>query len=543
MTASRDSTTFLAVLLIAATVATASCSAESQTTQRVAVHKTTDGGVYRGAMKAGVFHGKGRIEWAMGATSSYEGEFRSGRFHGIGKLQTRRGDHYEGEFARGVFHGRGRYVQTDGVSYEGEFQDGEFTGHGVNTSTAGFRHEGQFSNWRPSGNGRLTDPSGTVFEGRFGANGLEGRSSIRWSDGSSYEGESQGTLPHGQGVLRRASGDVYRGAFEWGEFHGEGELTRAKSSDGVAIQKGEWQFGRFKPDDDARRNEARSAAERALYRQPALLKPALDALAPSDPSRISMYLLAIAGDGSQEVFRREVDFVQRLFDTDMGTQGRSVVLVNSRHTADSRPMASRTAIREAITAIAAKMDKNKDILFLFATSHGSKGHELSLGLSSVELPPLSSTELGALLRESGIRHKVVVISACYAGGFIEPLRNAGTMVITAARHDRTSFGCADENDFTYFGRAYFKEALPKSSSFQHAFERASELVHEWEKENVIEQRSSNASRSRVAAAASSGNGDAVDSAKHSLPQISVGADVARHVSAWWAQRSSNVVGR
>ena len=43
------------------------------------------------------------------------------------------------------------------------------------------------------------------------------------------------------------------------------------------------------------------------------------------------------------------------------------------------------------------------------------------------------------------------------------------MVITAARADRTSFGCADENDFTYFGRAFFNEALPASGSFFEAF--------------------------------------------------------------------------
>jgi len=77
----------------------------------------------------------------------------------------------------------------------------------------------------------------------------------------------------------------------------------------------------------------------------------------------------------------------------------------------------------------------------------------------MELPGLSAQRLGELLRDSGIRWKVVLISACYSGGFIDPLADERTLVITASRADRTSFGCADTNELTDFGRAYFKEAL------------------------------------------------------------------------------------
>jgi len=45
-------------------------------------------------------------------------------------------------------------------------------------------------------------------------------------------------------------------------------------------------------------------------------------------------------------------------------------------------------------------------------------------------------------------------------------------VITAASADRNSFGCSNEADFTYFGKAYFDEALRKTSSFTEAFELA-----------------------------------------------------------------------
>ena len=68
-------------------------------------------------------------------------------------------------------------------------------------------------------------------------------------------------------------------------------------------------------------------------------------------------------------------------------------------------------------------------------------------------------ELARLLEPLAERNLVIVISACYSGGFIDALKDERTLVMTAARADRTSFGCSDDSDFTYFGRALFAEAL------------------------------------------------------------------------------------
>lgn len=119
--------------------------------------------------------------------------------------------------------------------------------------------------------------------------------------------------------------------------------------------------------------------------------------------------------------------------------------------------------------------------------------------------------MGELLRESGIHQKVVFVSDCYSDGFIDSMKDDLTLVITAARRDRRSFGCADENDFTYFGRAFFKEALHSSKSFAQAFENASSLVDEWER----------------ADAAKSSKPAAVD--HHSLSQIHNSIAIETHV--------------
>jgi len=312
-----------------------------------------------------------------------------------------------------------------------------------------------------------------------------------WPDGSRYWGALRFNQPHGHGYLTSPDGRIYYGDFANGKFHGQGYLRMPNGSE----YRGQFVNGLF---------------DAAAPQEP-LLQKALAAIEPSQPGRINLYLLAVAGDGTQEVFRREVEFVREQFDRDFGTRGRSVALINSRTTLATAPIATVSTIREAIRVIAARMDRDKDILFLFMTSHGGKDHELKLTLTEMKLSGLKPGELAEMLDESRIRWKIVLVSACYAGGFIGPLKDATTMVIAAARADRTSFGCADENEFTYFGRAFFKEALPASGSFFEAFGKAQLLVDEWERKDKTPER------------------------ERSLPQIHSPVMLSEHLQRWWAQ--------
>ncbi|MGQ0546297.1 MAG: C13 family peptidase [Betaproteobacteria bacterium] len=449
----------------------------------------------------------------------YYGPLVDGLMQGRGEVRYQDGRSYRGELARGQFHGTGRFEHATGDVYEGEFRNGDFTGRGTYVAKGGARYEGEFKSWRFHGKGRYVDPQGNTYEGSFVEGALDGPGKLT-AGGASYEGGFKQWSYHGRGVFRQANGDVYEGQFERGLYHGEGTLTYAKPREGGQTKEtGTWRYGRRY---DAEEEKKRLAAvEAAVYEQKALLDKALSALKAGEPGRIDMYVLAVAGDGSQEVFRREVDFVRKAFAERFGTDGRSVALVNSRTTLASAPMATVTSIRAALQGIAARMNRDEDILFLFLTSHGSSDHELVLSQHGMQLRSLPAAELGRLLKESGIRWKVVLVSACYSGGFIDPLKDERTLVITAARRDRRSFGCADENDFTYFGRAFFKEALPGAQSFGEAFARAATLVEEWEKQDVA----------RVVQAADS---RAKAGEHHSLPQIHSPKAIEAHLQRWWA---------
>jgi hypothetical protein len=183
---------------------------------------------------------------------------------------------------------------------------------------------------------------------------------------------------------------------------------------------------------------------------------------------------------------KEVEAVSRLFRERFGAAGKIVELVNNRNSAARLPIATLTSLRASLKRVAEVMDKNEDILFLFLTSHGSKTHRLSLDFWPLRLHELYPAKLRALLDESGIKNRVVVVSACYSGGFIDGLRNENTLVISAAAADKNSFGCSDEADWTYFGKAYFDEALRKTYSFVEALELAKSAISEREKEQGFE---------------------------------------------------------
>ncbi|HYL24874.1 MAG TPA: C13 family peptidase, partial [Burkholderiales bacterium] len=103
----------------------------------------------------------------------------------------------------------------------------------------------------------------------------------------------------------------------------------------------------------------------------------------------------------------------------------------------------------------------------------------------LELASLTPTALARLLQDAGIKWRVIVVSACYSGGYIEPLRDDNSVVITASAAERSSFGCETGRDFTYFGEAYFRDALARTRSFTQAFELAKAAVAKREAEGKL----------------------------------------------------------
>lgn len=495
-----------------------------------------DGGRYRGDLVNGLLQGQGRIDYPNG--SWYAGQFDKGQWHGQGEWHGSNGEVYRGEFQQGLFHGQGTLTTADssytggfklgrrdgegtlkenGMTYRGEFKADQYSGLGRLELEDGSQYQGQFAHGKPSGEGQRSDASGNQFTGHFVDGQLEGPGTFNSTEGDIYVGGFKHNQLHGKGRYENGDGDVWIGEFKDGALTGKGELIGADNShyighfndwrfsgqgrlnlpdgsfyigqfdndsyqghgtlvlaDGT-VQTGEWVNGQRVR--DANGKLLPDTLELGLLAQGRLLEEALADVPPSTPA-IELYTLTLGGDGKQSVFLRESDYVSNMLASRFGAYGQ-IRLVNHRDHLADRPMATRESLRRAALTLAERSGP-EDLLFIYLTSHGTQEHELVLDEPRMELADLPADELAAVLAPLKNRDKIIVISACYSGGFIPVLKDERTLIMTASRADRVSFGCSEEADFTYFGDALFAQALNQTDDLEQAFKRAKAIVAERE---------------------------------------------------------------
>ena len=175
----------------------------------------------------------------------------------------------------------------------------------------------------------------------------------------------------------------------------------------------------------------------------------------------------------QGVFLSEAGRAAKIIAARYGHGGRVIVLSNSRRSFAAGPAGMVRAIRSAERGL----DPERDVLFLVLTSHGSPQGIAEKGGGQEGL--LAPDMLASILRESHVRQKVVVVSSCYAGIFTA-LSDPDTLVITAADATHPSFGCQAGATWTYFGDAFFNQAVRRgeasAGSLRQAFTEASAIV-------------------------------------------------------------------
>ena len=438
---------------------------------------------YIGEVKDWLYHGKGTLK---SLEASYTGEFKNGQYHGVGTIVYSEDLKYSGGFFEGKMHGQGSMTTYGGV-YEGTFAEDTFSGEGTFTNNEGGAYTGGFSDFSYHGTGTFTDPDGNQYMGNHEFGELTGKATYVGIDGTHYEGEFIGHMYHGEGHLKLPSGsEEYIGKFKWGVYEGEGVL-RSKGPDGNTIEiSGVWENGELLRNNDSGEYTV-PQAELALENHQNLLKKTLDAISTNDPNAIEGYYLGIAGDGTQGVFQRELEFVSTYFNTHLIKENHGLSLINGHKTAEKYPLATIRSVHHALEAIAEKMDIENDILFMYLSSHGSEEHELLFDHDSIDLHSMSAQYLADALRDTGIKWKVIIVSACFSGGFIPILKDENSLIITASDAESSSFGCSDTSEMTNFGKALFRDTLSHhpTSSFDEAFDAAKLIIESWEKEKKL----------------------------------------------------------
>lgn len=237
------------------------------------------------------------------------------------------------------------------------------------------------------------------------------------------------------------------------------------------------------PADDDVPEPARLHLSQSVFEaQQDLMQQQGEALVAERPGVTDVYALVFAPYASENVFRRESTMVSQLLQERFDAQGRVLHLLNHAETTDTHVWATPENLERAVHALAARMDKDNDLLVVYMTSHGARNHQLAASHWPLEVAPTTPEMLREVLDAAGIRHRVIAISACYSGGWIDTLANPSTLIMTAADATHTSYGCGALSELTFFGRAVFDEQLRSTHSFEEAFKKAVPLIQQREVE-------------------------------------------------------------
>lgn len=242
------------------------------------------------------------------------------------------------------------------------------------------------------------------------------------------------------------------------------------------------------------------AEELAEHRK---LTRALGALLPQRAGIVDAYVISVALD-SDPVFGREARVAGEVLSARYGARGRMIVLAGSDGNAPSAlPRGTPESLNLALARIAEVMNRSEDVVVVYTTSHGAP-FGLYYNDADHGYGAISPNRFRDVLEQLGIRNRLLIISACFSGVFVPRLQSDTTAIVTAASAERSSFGCAAENDWTFFGDAMINNALRKPQPLRAAFDEANGLITRWEAQFPV---------------------------RPSQPQVSIGAGAERWLAA------------
>lgn len=206
-----------------------------------------------------------------------------------------------------------------------------------------------------------------------------------------------------------------------------------------------------------------------------LLCLALGACATAEPPPVPLpqpmgwKAVLIAGDSSEAAFDNAVDAMAEKL-VGYGVQAGNIAVLKA--SATDGHAADRGNIFDAFDALAPAGNEG---CFVFITSHGDGDRGLVMRAAQSFLGP---DELDRLLdRRCGDRPTVVIASGCFSGVFAggQSMPAANRTILTAARRDRTSFGCNAERQFTIFDECVL-DGLDRGRPWQEVMEKTRDCV-------------------------------------------------------------------
>lgn len=139
-----------------------------------------------------------------------------------------------------------------------------------------------------------------------------------------------------------------------------------------------------------------------------------------------------------------------------------------------------TTADQALSAIGRNAEQATRGCFLYFTSHGSP-RGIVFGPNRLMSPHEMARRIDGWC---GTRPTVVIVSACFSGVFTDRLAAPNRMIMSAARRDRSSFGCSEDATYPYFDGCVL-ESLPTAPHFLALADQTALCVSRREREEGL----------------------------------------------------------
>jgi hypothetical protein len=179
-----------------------------------------------------------------------------------------------------------------------------------------------------------------------------------------------------------------------------------------------------------------------------------------------------AGDDAEPVFDDATQALDRRLVAD-GVPAANI------HRLSASPAQLRDGVEPAtvpvlLRRIAVLRPRPGERCLIFLTSHGERGAGLWLARSDTALRPEQLAR--ALSQGCAAAPTVVIVSGCYTGAFARgAMARSNRIVLTAARADRPSFGCAVGRTYSFFDACLLGE-LSRFATWRGVFDGTTSCV-------------------------------------------------------------------
>lgn len=201
----------------------------------------------------------------------------------------------------------------------------------------------------------------------------------------------------------------------------------------------------------------------------------LSATASAADSDTRWHVVLAAVGNEQHVFDSFIsDFAETLKDS---PHVASFTELHASSGADWTP----SGLRELETSLTALQPAANEGCLVYLTGHGApEGLAMSADTPTMFVRP---ARLESMLNSCAQRPTVLVVSACYSGQYVRPgITRQERIVMTASAEDLTSFGCSNNNRYTFFDQC-FLDAWPRQTQWGMLADEVRDCVRETERSN------------------------------------------------------------